>query len=126
MSIELILNDGQSQRSQIFQMKILLPVTVEGVAAPLIVPVTIDLPRNFVADGRHTVQINGQSFEFTKLFGDSDGNGVVDGLDYSDFGNANGTSTGQPGFRDYFDFDGDGNIGPDDYASFVANFNKSV
>lgn len=126
MSIELIVNNGDPQRSLIFQLKALIPVTVEGVPAPLIVPVTIDLPRELVADGRHTIHVNGQPFEFTKLFGDIDGNGGVDTTDFIEFGNANGSTSGQPAYKAAFDFDGDGTIGQADYAAFEANYNKSV
>jgi pimeloyl-ACP methyl ester carboxylesterase len=47
---------------------------------------------------------------FFRLFGDSDGDGIVDNLDFFRFRNAFGKRVGDPGYLAYFDFDGDGII----------------
>src|SRR5262249_45709863 len=47
---------------------------------------------------------------FFRLFGDSDGDGDVDQLDRDLFRSAFKTSTGEPGYLWYFDFDGDGRV----------------
>jgi hypothetical protein len=51
---------------------------------------------------------------FFRLFGDSDGDGDVDGADRDLFRSAFKTSVGEAGYLWYFDFDGDGDVdGPD-------------
>src|SRR4029453_14842250 len=47
---------------------------------------------------------------FFRLFGDSDGDGDVDGLDRDRFRSAFKTSAGDAGYLWYFDFDGDGDV----------------
>jgi hypothetical protein len=59
---------------------------------------------------------------FTRLFGDSDGDGDVDRADRIAFQSAFGTSTGQPGYLWYFDFDGDGDVDGQDKVQFNRRF----
>jgi len=55
---------------------------------------------------------------FFRLFGDGDGNGIVNQTDFIDFRNAfnNGPS-------DIFDYEGDGNISQTDFIQFRNRFN---
>ena len=59
---------------------------------------------------------------FTRLFGDADGNGDVDGLDRATFRSSFGTNALQPAYRWYFDFDGDGDVDGRDNGEFNHRF----
>ena len=59
---------------------------------------------------------------FTRLFGDSDGDGDVDRADRIAFQSAFGTSAGGPGYLWYFDFDGDGDVDGRDKVQFNRRF----
>jgi len=60
------------------------------------------------------------TFNFHRLFGDADGNGSVDALDFR----ALRGSFGSPAF--VFDFDGDGDTDAADFAAFRGRFGSSV
>ena len=62
---------------------------------------------------------------FDRLFGDINGNGVVNNYDYALFGRAFGSSVGQPAYVAAFDYNGDGTINNLDYAQFGRRFGKS-
>src|SRR5262249_20940888 len=62
---------------------------------------------------------------FFRLFGDSDGDGDVDGLDRGRFRAAFHTNAGEPGYLWYFDFDGDGDVDGHDNGHFNRRFGKS-
>jgi len=57
-----------------------------------------------------------------RLFGDVDGDGDVDAVDYGAFRQAFGTSVGQAGYNAAFDYDQDGDIDALDYGNFRAHF----
>jgi len=59
---------------------------------------------------------------FFRLFGDSDGDGDVDGLDRDRFRSAFHTTAGEPGYLWYFDFDGDGDVDGRDHRQFSRRF----
>jgi hypothetical protein len=59
---------------------------------------------------------------FFRLFGDSDGDGDVDGLDRDRFRASFHTSAGEPGYVWYFDFDGDGDVDGRDNGQFNRRF----
>jgi hypothetical protein len=59
---------------------------------------------------------------FFRLFGDSDGDGDVDGLDRDLFRSAFHTTAGAPGYLWYFDFDGDGAVDGRDNGQFNRRF----
>jgi hypothetical protein len=61
---------------------------------------------------------------FSRLFGDSDGDGHVDGLDRAAFRTVFKTSAGDPGYLWYFDFDGDGNVDGLDNGQFNRRFGQ--
>jgi len=61
-----------------------------------------------------------------RLFGDSNGDGTVDGTDFADFGNTFNLSQGDDGFRPEFDFNKDGTIDGTDFAEFGNRFGASL
>ncbi|MDV6028999.1 MAG: hypothetical protein F9B45_02595 [Phycisphaera sp. RhM] len=64
--------------------------------------------------------------QFFRFFGDSDGDGDVDGQDYGRFGLTFLKSAGQEGFNPAFDFDGDGDVDGQDYGQFGLRFLKRI
>ncbi len=60
--------------------------------------------------------------DFYRKFGDYNGNGIVDLLDFAEFRRSFGTSEGAASWNRAFDFDGDGDIGLLDFAEFRRNF----
>jgi hypothetical protein len=60
------------------------------------------------------------TFGFHRLFGDADGNGFVDALDFRAFRAALGSAAF------VFDFDGDGDVDAADFGQFRARFGSSV
>ena len=65
-----------------------------------------------------------QSITFHRLFGDIDGNGVVNSADYFKFKAAFASISGAANFNSDFDFDGNGKINSADYFKFKANFGR--
>ena len=61
---------------------------------------------------------------FSRLFGDSDGDGDVDSLDRDRFRSAFGTSATDAGYLWYFDFDGDGDVDGLDNGQFNRRFGQ--
>ena len=61
---------------------------------------------------------------FHRLFGDSDGNGTVNALDYARFKTAFGTGTGAAGYNADLDFDNNGTLNALDFANFKPRFGK--
>jgi hypothetical protein len=61
---------------------------------------------------------------FSRLFGDANGDGHVDGGDRAAFRSAFGTSAGDPGYLWYFDFDGDGDVDGRDNGQFNRRFGQ--
>ena len=61
---------------------------------------------------------------FFRLFGDSDGDHDVDGLDRDLFRSAFGKSAGEAGYLWYFDFDGDGDVDGPDNGQFNRRFGQ--
>jgi len=61
---------------------------------------------------------------FFRLFGDTDGNRDVDRLDRDLFRSAFKMSTGEAGYRWYFDFDGDGDVDGRDNGQFNRRFGQ--
>ena len=57
-----------------------------------------------------------------RLFGDSDGNGVVDALDLLRLRTSFGKVSTDPGFLAYFDFDGSGAVDAPDLFRFRQAF----
>ena len=61
-----------------------------------------------------------------RLFGDTDGNGVVDQLDLGQFRSANNSSAGTPAYLAYLDADNSGDIDQFDLAQFRQRNNANV
>jgi hypothetical protein len=61
---------------------------------------------------------------FHRLFGDSDGDRDVDGLDRDLFRSAFHTAAGDAGYLWYFDFDGDGDVDGRDQGQFSRRFGQ--
>jgi hypothetical protein len=59
---------------------------------------------------------------FSRLFGDSDGDGDVDWLDRERFRSAFKKRAGEAGYLWYFDFDGDGDVDGYDNGQFNRRF----
>ncbi|MCS7465424.1 S8 family serine peptidase [Stieleria sp. ICT_E10.1] len=59
---------------------------------------------------------------FFRLFGDTDGDGDVDGQDYGRFGLTFLKREGQSGYDPDMDFDGDGDVDGQDYGQFGGRF----
>jgi hypothetical protein len=59
------------------------------------------------------------------LFGDADGDGVVDERDRALFRSAFNTRAGDPGYLWYFDYDGDGAVDGQDNGQFNRRFGHS-
>ena len=64
--------------------------------------------------------------QFFRFFGDSDGDGDVDGQDYGRFGLTFLKSEGEEGYNPLFDYDGDGDVDGQDYGQFGLRFLKQV
>ena len=91
-------------------------------------------------DGRYTLTVHaalvqnadGQAmaadstFGFFRLFGDLDGDGVVNGYDYLLFRAAYGKSVGQSGYQAAFDYNGDGVINGLDYLEFRLRYGMTI
>jgi hypothetical protein len=73
-----------------------------------------------IAGDDYTLVGNPAANKLFRLFGDADGNGLVDLLDYAAFRGALRT------FNPTFDYNGDGLIGLLDYARFWTQFGRNV
>ena len=63
-----------------------------------------------------------RTFAFHRLYGDFDGNGVVNTADYIQFNKAFGNRNTDQGFKDLFDYDGNGVVNTADYIQFNKRF----
>ena len=67
-----------------------------------------------------------QTFTFSRLFGDSNGDGVVNLVDYKAFAASFLKSSGTTGYNFEFDSNNDGTINLTDYRAFASNFLHSI
>src|SRR5262249_58941502 len=65
-------------------------------------------------------------FALHRLFGDSNGDAVVDADDFDAFGLAYGTARGGPGYVAWFDYNGDGFIDADDFDAFGNRYGSGI
>jgi hypothetical protein len=92
-----------------------------------------------LADGRYTLTVRADkvttaagtmaadyAFAFYRLFGDGNGDGVVDVDDLLAFASAYGTGSGAPGYLWYFDSNGDGVIDLDDLLAFADRYGTGI
>jgi hypothetical protein len=63
---------------------------------------------------------------FFRLFGDSNGNGVIDVQDLERFASTFGKSAGDPGYLAYFDYYGTGTVDFSDLAQLLRRLHKRV
>jgi hypothetical protein len=64
--------------------------------------------------------------QFFRFYGDVNGDGVVNGLDFGIFRSAFGTATGDPAYLAALDFNNDGAINGLDFAQFRARFGTAL
>jgi hypothetical protein len=97
-----------------------------------------DIIGGSLPDGHYTLTVradkvhdpSGQSLNadqvshFFRLFGDSNGNGVIDWQDLARFASTFGKSQGDPGYLAYFDYNGDGRVDLDDLAQLLLRLGK--
>jgi uncharacterized repeat protein (TIGR03803 family) len=67
-----------------------------------------------------------QTFTFDRLFGDIDGNGVVNNADYFQFKQAYGQIASSPSYNAAFDYDANGIINNADYFQFKKRYGQSI
>jgi uncharacterized repeat protein (TIGR03803 family) len=67
-----------------------------------------------------------QTFTFDRLFGDIDGNGVVNNADYFQFKKAFGQLAGSANYNAAFDYDANGVINNADYFQFKQRFGQQI
>ncbi|MDB5328643.1 MAG: polysaccharide lyase family 4 protein, partial [Phycisphaerales bacterium] len=132
-----------------------LTLLVNGVASPasLIVTATSSANTQYLvtfsntgaaggslADGSYQLTLNGalitsgagrpmasnSNYTFYRLFGDSDGNGVVDFNDFLNLQNSFGQSVGSPTFAASLDGDGNGTVDFNDFLMLQNNFGKTM
>jgi hypothetical protein len=101
-----------------------------------------DIVGRSLADGRYTVKIHSQKIHETsslalvlsadrvdsifRLFGDSDGNGVIDNTDMFLIRASMNKSVGQLGYIAFLDFDASGTIDLADYNQLHNRFGKKI
>jgi hypothetical protein len=79
-----------------------------------------------LSDGIYTLNIANATgtttLEFHRLFGDIDGNRIVNNADYTQFKKTFGAQTGASNFNADFDYDNNGIINNADYTQFKKRF----
>jgi uncharacterized repeat protein (TIGR03803 family) len=67
-----------------------------------------------------------QTFTFDRLFGDADGNGIVDNADYFQFKKTYGQSLGSANYNSAFDYDANGIVNNADYFQFKKRYGMQI
>jgi uncharacterized repeat protein (TIGR03803 family) len=67
-----------------------------------------------------------QTFTFDRLFGDADGNGIVNNADYFQFKKTYGQATGSANYNPVFDYDANGIVNNADYFQFKKRYGQSI
>jgi endonuclease/exonuclease/phosphatase family metal-dependent hydrolase len=109
--------------------------TTVGTHTEATITFTSDVFDGSIVDGRYrltvlanqvlvgaTAMIADSITNFHRLFGDVNGDAVVNGLDLGFFKNGFGTQLGDAGYLGYLDFDGDGVINGFDFGQFRTRF----
>jgi surface-anchored protein len=146
---EFRVNDGAAQRSRVTSLRVTFDAAVPGLTAANFQLAgfagTLAVTPNgastvytltfagagtefgSLADGRYTLNVVGvpgltgpSSFAFHRLFGDSDGNAVVNSDDFDQFGNVFGLASF------IFDYDGNGVVNSDDFDQFGNRFGLTI
>jgi hypothetical protein len=88
---------------------------------------TLDANGDGIGDSTDIYEVLGsQTNDLFRLFGDGDGNGKVDNVDFAMFRSTMGLTSQSPSFIVAFDYDGDGLIGTNDYGQFRARFGLNL
>jgi hypothetical protein len=144
-------NDGTAQRSEVTGLTITFAGTVYAVppgsiaitsGGTTLVPTAFVVSGNRVTvqftglpglvngslpDGRYTLVVGGKNVaQFTRLFGDSSGDGQVNDTDLAAFRGAFRTRRGMAGYQAFFDFNNDGVIDATDYNQFLMRYGTQV
>jgi photosystem II stability/assembly factor-like uncharacterized protein len=99
-----------------------------------------DIINGSLADGDYTLTVladhvhdslgqglaNDSVTSFFRLFGDSNGNGVIDGEDVAAFASSFGKSAGDPGYLAYFDYFGTGTVDFGDFIQLLHRIGERV
>jgi hypothetical protein len=80
----------------------------------------------FAAGSTVTMAGGDQTFDFFRLFGDYDGNGIVNNADYFQFKKTYGLSSSSPSYNPIFDYDSNGIVNNADYFQFKSRYGLSV
>jgi uncharacterized repeat protein (TIGR03803 family) len=67
-----------------------------------------------------------QTFTFDRLFGDADGNGIVNNADYFQFKKTYGQASGSANYNPIFDYDANGIVNNADYFQFKARYGQQI
>jgi hypothetical protein len=67
-----------------------------------------------------------QTFTFDRLFGDSDGNGIVNNADYFQFKKTYAQSSGSANYNPLFDYDANGIVNNADYFQFKQRYGQQI
>jgi hypothetical protein len=78
-----------------------------------------------VSDGQ-PVSGGNQTLSFFRLFGDSDGNGIVNNADYFQFKKTYGQATGSANYNPLFDYDANGIVNNADYFQFKKRYGMQI
>ena len=85
-----------------------------------------------IGDGEYALALSGvpgmanSTYDFFRLLGDMDGNGVVDSSDFTFFLSSFVRQTTDPLYLGAEDFDGNGTVDSNDFTIFVSNFLHSL
>ena len=80
----------------------------------------------FVTNAGGTAMAAATSFDFKRLFGDSDGDGGVSINDFNVFATAFGSTLGNAAYNASFDFDGDNGISINDFNALASRFGVTI
>jgi hypothetical protein len=87
---------------------------------------TLTIDHTKVSAGGVPMAADSSQANIKRLFGDVNGDGTVNGLDYASFRAAYGSVTGSPAYMPDLDYNGDGAINGLDYAQFRARYGSTV
>jgi hypothetical protein len=102
------------------------PISAENGGAPSLADGRYTLSTGTYTSPTDTLGGTGGQLHLYRLFGDSDGDGVVNQTDVNNFNAAYGTSSSSGAYRAYLDADNNGLIDSFDQGLFNANINRSV
>jgi hypothetical protein len=88
---------------------------------------TLTTHSGLVTDHQLGAALDGDRVDpFFRLFGDSNGDGKVDGTDLAAFQAAYRSRQGMANYQWYFDYNGDGSIDSTDYYQFLRRYGTAV